>query len=170
MLVVVQLISSVQLFANQWTAACQASLSFTISQSLLKLMSIVSMMPSNHLILCFPLLLLPSIIQHHSLFPWISSSHQVAKILKFQLQCQSFQWLFGVHSFRINWFGLLADQGTLKSPQAPVWKHQFFSTQPYLWSNSHIRTWLLEKLWLWLYGPLSAKWCLYLLIHCLGLS
>ena len=59
--VVVQLLSHVQLFATPWTAAHQGSLSFTISQSLLKLMSIESMMPSNHLILCHPLLLLPSI-------------------------------------------------------------------------------------------------------------
>ena len=59
--VVVQLLSCVQLFATPWTAACQASLSFTISQGLLKLISIELMMPSNHLILCFPLLLLPSI-------------------------------------------------------------------------------------------------------------
>ena len=48
-----------------------------------------------------------------------------------------------------------------------VWKHQFFSTQPSLWSNSHIRTWLLEKPQLWPYGPLLAKWCLCFLIHCL---
>ena len=59
--VIVQSLSYVQLFVTQWTAAHQASLSFTISQSLLKLMSIESVMPSNHLILCHPLLLLPSI-------------------------------------------------------------------------------------------------------------
>ena len=59
--VVVQLLSHVQLFGTPWTAACQASLSFTISQSLLKLMSIESVMPSNHLVLCHSLLLLPSI-------------------------------------------------------------------------------------------------------------
>ena len=61
LVVVVQLLSHVHLFATIWTAACQASLSFTISWSLLKLMSIESVMPSNHLILCPPLLLLPSI-------------------------------------------------------------------------------------------------------------
>ena len=60
-LVVVQLLSHAQLFATPWTAACQVSLSFTISWSFLKLMSIESVMPSNHLILCCPLLLLPSI-------------------------------------------------------------------------------------------------------------
>ena len=51
-----------------------------------------------------------------------------------------------------------------------IWKHQFFSAQPSLWSNSHIHTWLLEKPQFWLYGPLSAKWCLCFLIRCLGLS
>ena len=77
----VQLLSHVLLFATPWTAACQASLSITNSRSLFKLMSIESVMPSNHLILCCPLLLLPSI------FPSIrvSSSHQVAKGLEFQL-------------------------------------------------------------------------------------
>ena len=74
-------------YATPWTAACQASLSFTISWSLLKLMSIESAMPSNHLILCHPLLLLPSI------FPSIrvTSLHQVAKVLELQLLHQSFQ-------------------------------------------------------------------------------
>ena len=66
--VVVQLLSHVQLFATPWTAARQASLSFTVSQSLLSLMSIESVMPSNHLILCCPLLLLPSTSQHQGLF------------------------------------------------------------------------------------------------------
>ena len=51
-----------------------------------------------------------------------------------------------------------------------IWKHKFFSLQPSLWSNCHIHMWLLEKPWLWLYGPLSAKWCLCFLIHSLGLS
>ena len=80
------------------TAACQASLSFTISRCLLKLMSIESMMPFNHLFLCAP----PSpsalsLSQHHDLFQWAGSSHQVAKVLKLQLQHQSFQWIFRVH-------------------------------------------------------------------------
>ena len=84
--------SRVWLFATPWTAACQASLSITNSWSLLKFMSIKSVMLSNHLILCRPLLLLPS--QHQGLFQWVSSSHQVAKGLEFQLQHQSFQWIF----------------------------------------------------------------------------
>ena len=77
--------------AIPWTAACQASLSFTISRSLLKLMFIKSLMPSNHLILCWPILLLPSIFPILSLFQWVSSSHQVAKLLELQLLHQS--WL-----------------------------------------------------------------------------
>ena len=79
-------LSRVQLFATPWTAACQASLSFTISQSLIKLMSIETMMPSNDLILCHPFLLLPSIFPNIRVF-----SNQVAKVLELQLQHQSFQ-------------------------------------------------------------------------------
>ena len=75
------------------TAACQASLSITDSQNLLKLMSVESVMPSNHLILCHLLLLPPSInlSQHQGLFQWVSSSHEVAKVLEFQIQHQPFQ-------------------------------------------------------------------------------
>ena len=83
--VFVQSVSYVQLFATPGTAACQASLSITNSWSLPKFVSTESVMPSNHLILCRPLLLPPSI------FASISSLHQVAKVLEFQLQLQSFQ-------------------------------------------------------------------------------
>ena len=75
----------------------------------------------------------------------------------------------GLTSFRIDWFDL-AVQTTLKVFSTAIWKHQFSGTQPSVWSNSHIRTWLLEKPWLWLYRPLLAKWCLCFLIYCLGLS
>ena len=75
------------------TAAHQASLSITNSQSLLKLMSMESVMPSNHLILYCPLLLPPSIFPS-IIFKWVSSLQQVAKVLEFQLQDQSFQWIF----------------------------------------------------------------------------
>ena len=91
----VQSLSHIQLFATPWTTACQASLSFTISQSLLKLMSIEPMMPSNHLVLCHPF--------SSSVFPSIrvfsnesALHHQVAKVLELQLQHQSFQWIFRV--------------------------------------------------------------------------
>ena len=87
----VQSLSHVRLFATPWTAACQASLSITNSWSLLRLTSIESAMPSNHLILCGPLLLLPSIFPSIRVFSNESSSHQVAKVLEFQLQHQTFQ-------------------------------------------------------------------------------
>ena len=88
----VQLLSHVQLFASPWTAARQASLSITKCWSPYKPMCIVSVMPSNHLILCGSLLLLPSVFPSISLFKWVNSSHQVAEVLEFQLQYQSFQW------------------------------------------------------------------------------
>ena len=92
--VVVQPLTRVWLFAIPWTAAGQVSLSFTISWSLLKLMSIESMMPSNHLIFCCPPSPILNVSQHQGLFKWVSSSHQMAKVL--ELQDQSFQWIFRV--------------------------------------------------------------------------
>ena len=112
--VVFQLLSHVQPFGTPWTAARQAPLSFSISWSLLKFMSIESVMLSNHLILCGSLLLLPSIFPRvRVFFQWVCSSHQVAKVL--ELWYLSFQWIFRVISFRINWFDHLAVQGTLRS-------------------------------------------------------
>ena len=90
--VVVQLLSHVRLFATPWTAACQASLSFTISWSLLRFMSIELVMPSNHLLLCHPVLLLPSIFLSFRVFSnGLALRHVVAKVLELQLQHQSFQ-------------------------------------------------------------------------------
>ena len=83
----VQSLSCIRLFVTPRTAACQASVSITNSWSSLKLMSIELVMPSNHLILCHPFLLLAfSLSQHQGLFQWISSLHQVAKVFEFQLQ------------------------------------------------------------------------------------
>ena len=87
---VVHLLSHVRRFATLWTAAQQASLSFVISQNLLKHMFVDLVMPSNHLILCSPLLLLPSIFLSIRVFS-NESLHQVAKVLELQLQLQSFQ-------------------------------------------------------------------------------
>ena len=87
---VFQSLSRARLFSTLWTAARQASLSFTISRSLLKFMSVELVMPSNHPILCPPLLLLPSIFPSTKVLP-MSSSHQVAKVVELQLQHQSFQ-------------------------------------------------------------------------------
>ena len=88
-IVVVQSLGHVRLFVTPLTAACQASLSFTISGSLLKLVSIKSVIPSKHLILCHPLLFLPSVFPRIRVFSNDYSSHQMAKIL--ELQFQSFQ-------------------------------------------------------------------------------
>ena len=106
----------VWLFVTPRTAARQALLSFTISRSLLKLMSIESVMSSNHLILCHPLLLLPSISQHQGLFHWISSSHQVAKVLEVSFSISPSDEYSGLISFRIDWLiHLLAAQGNFKN-------------------------------------------------------
>ena len=88
----VQSLSRVRLFSTPWIAAHQASLSITNPRSSLRLTSIESVMPSSHLILCRPLLLLPNPSQHQSLFQWVNSSHELAKVLKFQLLHQSLQW------------------------------------------------------------------------------
>ena len=100
--VVVQSLSCVWLFVTPWTAACQASLSFTISRSLLKFMSIELVMLSNHLILCCPLLML-SILPSTRVFCNESAVHiRWPKVLEFQLQYQSFQWIFRV-DFLEDW-------------------------------------------------------------------
>ena len=112
----VQLFSCVQLFATPWTAACQASLSFTNSLSLLKLMSTELVMPSNHLILCHPLLLLPSIFPSIRVF----SNESVLcirwlKYWSFSFNISPFNEHPGFISFRMDWLDLLSVQGTLKS-------------------------------------------------------
>ena len=100
----VQSFSCVRLFATLWTAALQASLTIASSRSLLKLMSIESVMPSNHLILCHPLLLMPSIFPSiRVFFQWVSSLHLVAKVLEFQLQHESFQWIFTTDFLWMDW-------------------------------------------------------------------
>ena len=131
--VVVQSLSCVHLFATPWTAACQGSLSFTISQSLLKLMSIESVILSHHLILCHPLLLLPSVLPSIRVF-----SNELTLCIRWPKY-----WSFsispsneysGLISFRIDCLDLLAVQGILKS----LLQHHsskasiFFNTQPSL--------------------------------------
>ena len=98
----VQLISPVWLFTTLWAAAYQASLSFTLSWRLLKLMSIESVMPSNHLILCHSFSSCPQYFLLSECFPWVSSSQQVAKVSVLHLQHQSFQWIFRV-DFPWDW-------------------------------------------------------------------
>ena len=123
----VQSLSCVRLFATPWTAARQAFLSITNSQSLLKLMPIESVMPFNHLILCCPLLLLFSIFPSIRVF-----SNESALCIRWPKDC-SFSFNIsssnehpGLISVRMDWLDLLAVQGTLKTT---VQKHQFFCTQ-----------------------------------------
>ena len=134
---VVQSLSCVWLFVTPWTAACQVSLSFTISWSLLKLMSIESVMPSNHLILCCPFSC-PQSFPASGSFPmsrlFTSSGQRIgasASVLPMNIQ---------------NWFpleltGLISLQSKGLSRvffSITAWKHQFFGIQPSLWANSHI--------------------------------
>ena len=109
----VQSLSHVRLFATPWTAARQASLSITNSRSLLKLMSIESVRPSNHLILCHPLLLLPSIFPSIRVFSNKSVFHiRWPKYCSFSFSISPSSEYSGLISFRIDWFDLLAVQGT----------------------------------------------------------
>ena len=144
----VQSFSCVQLFAIPWTAACQASLSITNSQNLFKLMSIESVMPSNHLILCHPLLLLPSIFPSIRVF----SNESVIcirqpKYWSFSLNISPSNEYSGMISFRMEWLHLLAVQGILKSLQhhsskAPIFQcSDFFIVQlshPYMTTGKTI--------------------------------
>ena len=114
--VVVQLLSRVLHFATPWTAAGQSALSFTISQSLLKLMSIESVIPSNHLVLCHPLLLLPSVFPSVRVFSNKLALHiRWPKYWGFSFSISPSNEYSGLISFRIDWFDLLAVQGTLSS-------------------------------------------------------
>ena len=142
----VQSFSHVRLFATPRTEAWKASLSITNSRTLLKLMSIKLMMPSNHLILCHPLLLLPSIFPafwSFSMSQFFSSGGQSsgasASMLVLPMNIQG--W------FPLGWTGLIPmlSKGLPRAfSSTTVWKLQFFNTS-FLWSNSHIHTWLLEK-------------------------
>ena len=131
------------LFVTPWTAAHQASLSFTISQSLCKLISIESTMPSNHLVFCCPLLLLPSI------FPSIRVFFSISQL--FTSAGQSIEASASASVLPMNiqgWFPLgltvlipLLSKGPSRVFTITIiWKHQFFSAQPSVWSNSHICT------------------------------
>ena len=142
-----------------WTAVCQASLSFTVSLSLLKLMSIESVMPSNHLILCRPLLLLPSTF--HSIRVFSNESAVCIRWLKywnFSFSISPSNEYSGLISFRIDWFDFLAVQGTLKSllqyhsSKASILQYSaFFMVQL---SHPHMTT---GKTIAQLSGPMSAK-------------
>ena len=133
----VQLLSRVQLFATQWTAACQASLSITNSWSLPKHMSIESVMPSHHLILCHPLLLPPSIFPSIRVFSKDSAFRiRWPKYWSFSFNISPSNEHSGLISFRMDWFDLLVVQGTLKSllqhhssKASILWRSAFFIVQ-----------------------------------------
>ena len=111
----VQWLSRVQLFVTPWNAACRASLSITNSWTLLKLMSIKSVMPSNHLILCCPLLHLPSVFPSICIFSNELALHiRWSKYWSFSFSISPSNEYSGLISFRIDWFDLFAVQGTLK--------------------------------------------------------
>jgi len=138
----VQSLSRIRLFATPWIAARQASLSITNSQSSLRLTSIESVMPSSHLILCRPLLLLPPIPPSF----WVFSNESTLrmrwpKYWSFSFIIVPSKEIPGLISFTMHWLDLLAVQGTLKSLlQHHSSKHHFFSAQPSSQSNSHIHT------------------------------
>ena len=121
----------VRLFVTPWTASCQASLSITNFQRLLRLMSIESVMSSNHLILCRPLLLLPSIFPSIRVFSNESVLHiRWPKYWSFSFSINPSNEYSGLISFRMDWLDLLTVQGTRRSLlQHHSSKHQFFSTQ-----------------------------------------
>ena len=113
-----------------------------------------------------------SLSQHQDHFQWAGSSHQVAKVLEFQLQHQSFQWILRVDLFLdwLVWFPCCS-RDSQDSSLAPQFKSNNSLTLSLLYSSAlNVCTWLLEKPKLWLDGPLSVKWCLCFLICCLGLS
>ena len=140
-------VSRVWLFATPWTAARQSSLFITNSWSLFKLMSIESVMPSNHLILCRPLLLLPSVFPASGSFPmsqfFASGGRSIgvsasASVLPVNIQ----DWFPSGWS---GWIFLLSKGLSRVFSNTTVQEHQFFSAQLSLYSNSHNHTWLLEK-------------------------
>ena len=145
----------------------------TISWSSLKFLSIGSVMLSSHLILCRPLLLL--LLQS---FP-ASGSFPMSQLFASGGQSIGASASATVHPMNIQGWLPLGLTGLISLlfkglsrvfSSTTIGKHQFFGTQPSLWSNSHIYTQLLEKPQLWLYGPLLIKWSLCFLIHCLSLS
>ena len=146
--VVGQLPSHVGCFATPWSAACQAFLSFTISWNLLKSMPTESVMLSNHLSLCRPLLQVPSIFPSIRVFSNESALHNKwAKDWSFSFSISPSSEYSGLISFRMDCFELFTVQGLSRVfSNTAIWKHQFFSAQPSWQSSSRISTWLLKKL------------------------
>ena len=151
----VEMLSHVPLFVTPWTATHQASLSITNSQSLLKLMSIESVMPSNHIILCHLVLLLPSIFPSIRVFSESVLRSRWPKYWSFSLSISPSNEYFGLISFRMDWLDLLAVQRTLKSllqhhgsKASVLWCSVFFMVQlshPYMTTGKTIALTLLAK-------------------------
>ena len=158
-LVAVQLLSCDWFIVTPWMAACQDTLSFTISQSLLELMSIESVMSSKHLIVCCAHIILSQSFSAQGCFPMMQhfasggqsiGASALASVLPMNIQ----GWfLLGLTVF----ISLLSKGLSKVLLQHTVQKHQFFGAQPALWSSFHICTWLLEKPQLWLHRPLWEK-------------
>ena len=138
MRVCIQSLNCVWLFETPWTAAYQAYMSFTISQSLLRFMSTESVMLSNHLILCHPFLLLPSVFPSiRVFFNELVLCIRWPKYWSFHFSISPSNEYSGLISLRIDWFDILVVQGTLVFTTTTIWKHQLFGPQPSVWSNSH---------------------------------
>ena len=163
-------LSQVWLFVTPWTTACQASLSITSARSLLKLMSIKSVMPSNHLILCRPLLLLPSIFPSIRVFSNKSVLHiRWPKYWNFTFSISPSNEYSGLISFSFDWLDPLAVQGTLKSvfqhnsSKAPmIWHSSFFKVQlshPYMTTGKTIALtrWTLRWI-IWKLNWIEGQW------------
>ena len=167
-----QSLSRVQLFATPWTTACQASLSITNSQSSLRLTSIDSVMPSSHLILCHPLLLLPPIPSSIRVFSNESTLRMKwpPKYWSFSFSIIPFKEIPGLISFRMDWLDLLIVQGTLKSllqhhsSQALIlWHSAFFTVQlshPYRTTGKTMA--LTRRTFV---GKVTQYWVLLILLH-----
>ena len=158
--IIVQLLSCVQQFVAPCIAACLDSLPFTVSLSLLKLMSIESVMPSTRgwYPLSFLSRLVFSLSQHQGLFS-VGSSHQVGSIrLELQLQHQSFQWIFSI-DFLSHWLVWCpcSSRDSQESSPTPQYKNIISLVLSFLAGPTHIHTSLLGKPYLWLDGHLSAK-------------
>ena len=136
------------------------SSSSTITWSLLRFISIESMILSNHLILCHPLLLLPSIFTIIRVFSNESALHirwqSIGASTSATVLPMDIQGWFPLGSTGL--ISLLSKGLSRVFSSTTIWKHHFFHTQISLWSSSHICTWLMEKPYLWLYGPVSVKW------------
>ena len=162
----VQSLSHVQLFVTPWTAAYQASLSITNTQSFLKFSPsswwCQSTISSSVNPFSFRLQSFPAPGSFHQFFT--SGNQRIgASVLASVLSMSIQDW------FPLGWTGWISLQSKGLSrvfSNIIVQKHQFFGAQLSLWSSSQIHTWLLEKPWLWLDGPLPAKWCLCFLICC----